>query len=124
MEIEFIHRVIKTSLMASLLAFVFLSAFSHFFDGVGVLIGAIWGCVNLFLLKHVMRSWLTLGEQDYLQMYTLVGIKFPILYVLGYGILNIEALSILSLVMGFSLIFLVIFFKGLAMGFLKKSAHH
>ena len=89
--------------------------------GLGIFAGAVWGCVNLFFIKQLVQNWLIVGSKDYLKIYTILGIKFPLLYLAGYGLLRIKYLPPLNILLGFSLIFLVIFLKGLGRLFLEKA---
>ena len=121
MELEFINRVIKATLILAVLCLIVIGFYYGLPFGLGIFAGAVWGCVNLFFIKQLARNWLIAGPKDYLKIYTILGIKFPILYLAGYGLLRIKYLPPLNLLLGFSLIFLVIFLKGLGRLFLEKS---
>lgn len=121
MELEFINRVIKTTLILAGVALIAVGFYYGLPYGLGIFAGAVWGCVNLFFLKQLVRNWLVVGPKDHLKIYTILGIKFPLLYLAGYGLLRIKYLPPLNLLLGFSLIFLVIFLKGLGRLFLEKS---
>ncbi len=120
-ELEFINRVIKATLVVALLCLIVVSFYYGLPYGMGIFAGAVWGCVNLFFLKQLVQNWLILGPRDYLKIYTILGIKFPLLYLAGYGLLKIKYLPPLNLLLGFSLIFGVIFLKGLGRLFLEKN---
>jgi len=121
MELEFINRVIKTTLILAVLVLIVVSFYYGLPYGLGIFAGAIWGCVNLFFLKQLVRNWLVVGPKDHLKIYTILGIKFPLLYLAGFGLLKIYYVPPLSLLLGFSLIFAVIFLKGLGRLFLEKT---
>ncbi len=121
MELEFINRVIKTTLILAVVAWIAVGFYYGLPYGLGIFAGAVWGCVNLFFLKQLVRNWLVVGPKDHLKIYTILGIKFPLLYLAGYGLLKIKYLPALNLLLGFSLIFAVIFLKGLGRLFLEKS---
>lgn len=112
MGIEFVSNVIKITFFLAATCFAFCLFFDPSF-GSGIAAGATWGCVNLFLLKHLVQNWLVLGPRDYIRVYTVSFIKFPLLYLAGYGLLTISYFPILSLLLGFSLIFVAIFLRGL-----------
>ena len=112
MGLEFVNNVIKITLFLATACFA-IGLFYNPAFGSGIAAGAAWGCVNLFLLKHLMQNWLVLGPRDYVKVYTISFIKFPLLYLSGYGLLSISYFPILSLLLGFSLIFVAIFLKGL-----------
>ena len=121
MEIEFINRIIKISLIVAGVIFIVMILLVDFPTALGFLAGTLWGCLNLFLLKHLIQNLLVIGTRSYLKIYTIVGLKFPLLYLVGYGLLRIKELPILSLVMGFSFIFVMIFLKGLGLLLTQKT---
>jgi hypothetical protein len=112
MGLEFVNQVIKITLLLAGMCFV-IGLFYNLPYASGIAAGAIWGCVNLFLLKHLLQNWLMFGQRDYIKFYTISFIKFPLLYLAGYGLLSISYFPILSLLLGFSLIFVAIFLRGL-----------
>jgi hypothetical protein len=121
MELEFINRVIKTAFILAVIALIAVGFYYGLPYGLGIFAGAMWGCVNLFFLKQLVRNWLVAGPKDHLKIYTILGIKFPLLYLAGFGLLKIKYLPALNLLLGFSLIFVVIFLKGLGRLFLEKT---
>ena len=121
MEIEFINRVIRVALILAALSLVVVGFYYGLPSGLGVFVGAVWGCINLYFLKQLVKNTLTLEQKDYLKIYTILGIKFPLLYLAGYGLLKIKYLPALILLLGFSLIFGVVFLKGLGRVFLEKN---
>jgi hypothetical protein len=121
MKLEFISRVIKVTLIVAVICLVVVGFYYGLSYGLGIFAGAVWGCVNLHLIKQVVGNTLTLEQKDYLKIFTILGIKFPLLYLAGYGLLKIEYLPALNLLLGFSLIFGVIFLKGLGRVFLEKN---
>ena len=112
MGIEFVSNVIRITLLLAGMCFA-VGLFYNLPYGSGIAAGAIWGCVNVFLLKHLFQNCLVLGPRDYVKVYTISFIKFPLLYLAGYGLLCISYFPILSLLLGFSLIFVAIFLRGL-----------
>jgi len=121
MKLEFISRVIKVTLIVAVICLVVVGFYYGLSYGLGIFAGAVWGCVNLYLIKQVVGNTLTLEQKDYLKIFTILGIKFPLLYLAGYGLLKIKYLPALNLLLGFSLIFGVIFLKGLGRVFLEKN---
>ena len=114
MGVEFIHRVIKTSLVLAVLGFLFVTVYYRFQFGAGILIGAIWGCLNLLLLTHLITEVFTPGKEVRKGKITLIAlVKFPLLYAAGYLLLRINYFPPISLLSGFTLIFLVMFLKAL-----------
>lgn len=121
MEIEFVNRVIKVTLILAGITFAIISFYYGLPYGLAILAGAGWGCVNLYFLKQLISNWLTLEPRDHLKIWTIMGIKFPILYLAGFGLLKIKYLPALNLLLGFSLILAVIFLKGLGRVFLGEN---
>jgi len=121
MGLEFINRVIKITLILAAVILVLVSFYYGVAYGLAIFAGSVWGCLNLYFLKQLVQNWLTLGPRDYLKIWTILGLKFPILYAAGFGLLKIKYLPPLNLLLGFSLIFAVIFLKGLGRVFLEKT---
>jgi hypothetical protein len=121
MELEFISRVIKVTLIVAVISLVVVGFYYGLSYGLGIFAGAVWGCVNLYFIRQMVRNTLTLEQKDYLKIFTILGIKFPMLYLAGYGLLRIKYLPPLNLLLGFSLVFAVIFLKGLGRVFLDKT---
>lgn len=118
---EFIHRVIKTSLVLSVLAFLFVTVRYNFKFGVGagILVGTIWGCLNLYFLTNLITEVFSPGKEVRKgKVILIVLVKFPLLYLVGYALLAIEInkepyFRVESLLSGFTLIFVVMLLKAL-----------
>jgi hypothetical protein len=111
---EFIHRVIKTSLIVAVLGFLFVTVYYNFRFGAGLLVGAIWGCLNLYFLTNLITEIFSPGKEVRKgKVILIVLVKFPLLYLVGYVLLIIKYFPAISLVSGFTLIFLVMFLKAL-----------
>ena len=111
---EFIHRVIKTSLVVSALGFLFVSVYYDFKFGAGILVGTIWGCLNLYFLTNLITEVFSPGKEVRKgKIILIVLVKFPLLYLVGYVLLVIKYFPAVSLLSGFTLIFLVMFLKAL-----------
>jgi hypothetical protein len=114
MGLEFIHRVIKTSLVLSALGFLFITVYYHFRFGGGILVGAIWGCLNLLFLTNLISEIFSPGKKVIKgKVIRIALVKFPLLYAAGYVLLAIKYFPAESLLLGFTLIFLVMFLKAL-----------
>lgn len=111
MGLEFISRIIKTTLVLALLVALFGSVYYDFRESVGVLAGAIWGTLNLFFIKTLVTEVISLGKTRKKVAYSMAAIKFPVLYLAGYLLLDLGYFSPASLLAGFSLIFLVAVLK-------------
>lgn len=111
MENNFISRVINVTALLAIIGCVVVYLYWDWLAAIGLGVGAVWGCLNLYFLKKLLEEYLKLNSKDALKCYTWIGIKFPLLYVIGYGLLKV--FSIVSLVCGFSLIFIAIFLLGI-----------
>ncbi|MFQ6002784.1 MAG: hypothetical protein ACE5KJ_03475 [Candidatus Zixiibacteriota bacterium] len=111
---EFIHRVIKTSLVVAALGFLFVTVYYNFKFGAGILVGTIWGCLNLYFLTNLITEIFSPNQQVRKgKVVLIVLVKFPLLYFVGYVLLIIKYFPAMSLISGFTLIFLVMFLKAL-----------
>jgi hypothetical protein len=114
MGIEFIYRVIKTSLILAVLILLFVTVYYDFKFGAGILAGCIWGCLNLYLLTQLITHIFSPGKEVKKKKVVFVAVvKFPLLYLTGFLLLKLNYFPPLSLICGFTLIFLVIFLKAL-----------
>ena len=114
MGIEFIHRVIKTSLVVAVLCFLFVTVYYNFKFGAGILAGTIWGSLNLWFLTQLIVEIFSPGKEVRKgKMILIAVVKFPLLYAAGFILLRINYFPPLSLVSGFTLIFLVMFLKAM-----------
>jgi ABC-type uncharacterized transport system permease subunit len=111
MGIEFIHRVIKTSLILAFLIFLFVSFYYRFDYASGIFVGCGWGCMNLFFLTNLITETTNLEGINKKRVLLLVLLKFPLLYVTGYFLLRINYFPVTSLLVGFTLIFAVVLLK-------------
>jgi hypothetical protein len=111
---EFIHRVIKTSLVLSVLGFLFVTVYYDFRFGAGIVAGALWGCLNLVLLTRLISEIFSPGKKVIKgKVIRIALIKFPLLYAAGYALLAIKNFPAESLLLGFTLLFVVMFLKAM-----------
>ena len=104
MNAKFTDRVIQATLI---LAFFLLLGFwnNHQLEtGTAIFCGAAWGCINLLLIKHLLQKFLFTDKKIGWKSYFLLGVKFPMLYFIGYSMLSFEHFSPYSLVSGFILL--------------------
>jgi hypothetical protein len=124
MGIEFINRVIKTSLVVSVIIFVCVTFYYDFKFGSGILVGTGWSCLNLYFLANLIKEALNPQKPKKTKVTLIILVKFPLLYLLGYLILRLNYFPVLSLLSGFTLIFLVIFLKALGRWVLSLSSEN
>jgi hypothetical protein len=120
MGIEFINRAIIITLVLALIAMILVGTSYGWEQGLGVFAGATWGIINLFFIKRLMQSLISQNAKSYFSIVMLFALKFPLLYVLGFYLFRIEYFSPYSLVLGFSLFFLVLLIKGLIVWLFEK----
>jgi hypothetical protein len=113
MGIEFIHRVIKTSLILAFLIFLFATFYYKFSYAAGIFVGCGWGCLNLYFLTNLVTKATNPRGSNRKRIIILVLFKFPLLYVSGYFLLRIKYFPVTGLLVGFTLIFAVVFLKAL-----------
>jgi len=111
MGLELIKRTYKTTLIVAILVFFYTWGYYSFSSAVGILVGTVWGCLNLFFITSLVTSYIKVGEKDYTKIWILLSIKFPILYGLGFLALKIGYFEPLTFLLGFSLVLTVIILK-------------
>lgn len=115
MGLDFINRVIKTTLLFGAIVFLFGSYYFDWIYSLGIFTGVLWGCANLWFIRQFTVNYITAGDRDARKLALFALIKFPVLYGLGFLILWLGWFPVVSFVIGFSLIFLVVVFKALGM---------
>ena len=111
MGLEFISRIIRTTLIVAVILLLFGSVYYRPSEALGCFVGAIWGVLNLYFIKILITEVLTPEETRKRVALVLALIKFPALYVVGYFILASGWFSAGSLLVGFSLMFAVTVLK-------------
>lgn len=124
MGVEFIHRVIKTSLVLAVLCLLFVTVYYNFRFGAGITAGAIWGCLNLLFLTNLIIEIFSPGMEVRKGRVILIAVvKFPLLYAAGYLLLRIDYFPAESLLIGFTLPFVVMFLKAMGRWVLSLNAN-
>lgn len=113
MGLEFITRVIKTSLVVSLIQLPFISLYFDYRFSLGIVLGCLWGVANLHFMRSLVVCYTDLSGRNKRRLLLLLLVKVPLLYFGGYLLLRSGIFPILSLVTGFTLIFVVILLKAL-----------
>jgi biotin transporter BioY len=113
MGLEFINRIIRTSLIISALAFLFVAVYRNFSFGLGLFLGTAWGCLNLFFITQTIVEAFSLKKPDKKKLILILLVKFPLLYSAGYILLRLKYFPVESLLIGFTLIFFITFLKAL-----------
>ncbi len=118
MDLHFVDRVIKSTLLLAAFLFPFLILYAGMSFALSVLFGALWGCLNLLAIRIIVVSLLTPHRRNRILALAVLFVKLPVLYGAGYLLLTWDYLSAAGLVWGFSGILIVIVFKALARAYL------
>jgi hypothetical protein len=111
MDLDFLTRVQRSTAVVGALAFMLIGVYYELNFALGFLVGCLWGVANFWALGRLLRAVITPGDINKRRAYILAGVKFPILYVGGYFILSSSWFAPVSLLLGFSTLFLVISLK-------------
>lgn len=103
MTLKFVDKTIKIALTISIAVFLGLWIENHFSLGLGFFLGDLWGCINLLLINQLLRGFLLKTSSNHWKNYILLGLKFPMLYFIGYLLLKID-LAAQALLAGFILL--------------------
>ena len=122
-DINFIDRTIKTSGFVLLIGFVYGMYSFGFWNGLAFFSGGIWGIINIMFLKDLVQNVFTTGEINTSSVAVTALIKFPLLFVAGFFLVQVEMFDIKVLLYGFSLILVVMVLKALGRLLLGLDAH-
>ena len=111
MGLDFINRVAKTSIILAGIHLPFIILYWGWQTGFGILLGCAWGAANLILIKIIITGAISPSPVHNKKMLIFGVIKFPLLYGIGYLLLKLGYFPPESLVIGFTIIFLVAFLK-------------
>jgi len=113
METSFIYRTIRTSAVVSCFAFLAAWLYFGFKFGAGIVVGTMWGCLNLYAIGLAVKALIVPEKAKKGIIILILVLKFPLIYFIGYLILRINCFPILSLLAGFTVIFLIMLSKAL-----------
>ena len=119
MDLDFLKRIGRSTVVLGALAFVFVAVYYDPTFAAGILIGCLWGVANFAAISAVIRATIRPGGIQRRRALLLAAIKFPVLYGIGYIILRSHKFLPVALVLGFSLLFLVTFLKALGRFYLR-----
>ncbi len=124
MEFEFFQKAIKGSLGLTLLLFLGIYiGLENPAPAFAVLVGGLWSCVNMYLIKVVLQNILTVEKRK--SPFKILGsllVKFPLLYIAAYFIITSFDLPAIYFLLGFSLIFIVLVVNSIKETFLPSAA--
>ena len=114
MNLDFINRVLKTSLITAAIAFPFLAVYIRLPFAIAFVLGCLWGCLNLLAIKFLVVQLITPDSKNIILILAFIFLKFPIIYFLGYLLVIWQYTPISGLVWGFSSILIVTVLKVLS----------
>lgn len=100
-----IDRNLKCAFAVALLLPVLTWATWQNMDALALFAGLLWGVVNLWLIAGIVEN--ALGAKWQPAAWLLVVVKFPLLYGIGYLLLNVQAWNLWFLLAGPPLAFLI-----------------
>lgn len=115
MAFEFLQQALVTTMIMASFVSVAVAQMSGLPEAFSTFFGAAWGCLNLFLIKQLVKSLLLPGPRNYAKIVIFLAAKFPLLYIGGYAILAATDWPPIYSLFGFSLIFVVFLIKGARM---------
>lgn len=113
MDLEFLSRVRRTSVITTLILYPVLATYLGIGFGTGWLIGCAWSLSNLHAIGLLVRALCTDGERQGLRITLLAVLKVPAFYAVGFLLLWIGWFPISALLVGFLWPFFVITMKAL-----------
>jgi hypothetical protein len=122
MNLEFVDRVIKTSLILIAIVFPFAALYLKLSFAFSLFLGCLWGCANLFLIRVLVTKSLGVRIKSKFWIIAIVFVKFPLLYFMGYLLLKWKYLSPYGLLFGFTAIFIVTVLKVVSRSILKADS--
>ena len=122
MGLDFINRVARTSVLLAVIQIPFVIVYYDWRFAIGVLLGCLWNAANLMLLKYLITGLISPSPGGKRNLLLLGLVKFPLLYAIGYFLLKFDYFSPDSLLVGFTVIFLVALLKALGIYFIDNRA--
>ena len=118
MDLNFLKRIGRTTALVGVVVFSFVAVYYDTNFALGLLIGCGWGVANFAALTALLTTVVAPGKVSRRRAVLLAAIKFPVLYLAGYGILRFQWFAPEALLTGFSLLFLVTLMKALGRTYL------
>ena len=122
MNLEFVNRIIKTSLILAGIVFPFLAIYLRVSFAVAYLLGCLWACLNLIAIKFLITQIITPNAKNKVFITIFMFIKFPVIYFLGYLLVVWSYPPVYGLLWGFSSILIVTLLKVVSRAILQKSS--
>jgi len=119
MDLAFLRRVRKTSIIFGAVAAVVVSTYWGLNMGAAWAAGIAWSLVNLHFIGSVIQNVVTPEPRKPMRILAAMVIKFPILYGAGFVLLWWDKLPAAGLAAGFSWPFFVLVMKALGRVYLR-----
>ena len=119
MGFEFLKRVRKTSIILALVLFPVLATYAGVSFAAACIIGLAWSLANLHMISGLIRRVFAPAKKNHWMISLVFLAKFPVLYFLGFLVLQDGRLPIAGLLAGFMWPFFVMTMKALGRLYLK-----
>jgi hypothetical protein len=116
----FVTRVVKTTAVVAIVIALFVSTYVSPAYGASVLLGALWNSLNLLIVASLVKLVLSDEKPGRRKILSVVALKFPVLYGLGFLLLRTSYLPVGGLLAGFSLVLAVIVLKALGLAVAER----
>ena len=114
LSLDFVDRPIRTNSIVLLIVFNFGIYYLGVYDSLAIFSGGIWAIINLMFLSVLVKAAIKPGEVDKMRVIGLALIKFPLLYISGYFLLQVTIFRVEYIAIGFSIPLAVIILKVIA----------
>lgn len=111
LNLDFVDRTIKTTSIVLLIVFIFGIYYLGVYHSLAIFSGGIWAVINLLFLAVLVKAVIKPGEIDKMKVAGLALMKFPLLYVSGYFLLQVSVFRIEYIAIGFTIPLAVIILK-------------
>ncbi len=111
MGLEFLNRTFRTFSIVLLALLPFGFFYLNVYQTLALLSGAVWGMLNLVFLTTLVRASIRPEGVEVGSTVALLVIKFPMLYLAGYGLLKVNLFEPPYLLLGASGIMVIIVLK-------------
>jgi hypothetical protein len=101
LDLEFLYRVRKTSIISALLLFPAIAAYLGIAAGASLLLGCAWSLANLFFIALLVRTMCANPENKRFRLALILMVKMPVLYACGFFLLKSGWLTVSGLLAGF-----------------------
>jgi hypothetical protein len=119
MDLEFLSRVRRASIVTGAVLFVFVAVYIGLGAGAAWAAGIAWSLVNLHFIAELIKRVVTNRERSKRGIVAVLLIKFPALYGMGFLLLWMGPLPALWLVAGFTWPFVVLALKAFGRAYLR-----